>query len=465
MTRVIHTGDTHLGYRQYHRPERKRDYLDAFRQVVDDAVADDVDAVVHAGDLFHDRRPTLDDIMGTLSVLRTLDDADVPFLAIVGNHEGKRDAQWLDLFESLGLATRLGPEPVAVGDTAFYGLDFVPRSRREGFEMDCDAHDRDHAALVTHGLFEPFDFGEWDPREIFDAADVEFDALLLGDNHHADTAEVDGTWVTYCGSTERTSTTERAERGYNLVTFDGDVDIRRRGLDTREFVFVDLELGEGEGVERVRQRVDEYDIEDAVVVVTIDGEGEPVTPAAVEEFALERGALVARVTDRRETPEETEREVTFADPDDAVRERVRELGLSSAARSLDETVRASKIADSNVAEEVESQVADLVEAGDPAEFAAADLGPDESDAGDESDERSDGGSGRSSDDEGESTADPEPTADSDSAGADGEPGEDASAETGASAEVDVSAETDTSTKEGEPPDEDPEDQATMGEYL
>ncbi|MFB6372124.1 MAG: putative bifunctional diguanylate cyclase/phosphodiesterase, partial [Bradymonadaceae bacterium] len=30
-----------------------------------------------------------------------------PFLAIVGNHEGTRDAQWLDLFETLGLAERL----------------------------------------------------------------------------------------------------------------------------------------------------------------------------------------------------------------------------------------------------------------------------------------------------------------------------------------------------------------------
>ena len=130
MTRVIHTGDTHLGYRQYHRPERKRDFLDAFQQVADDAVDGDVDAVVHAGDLFHDRRPDLGDIMGTLSVLRTLGSAGIPFLAVVGNHEAKRSGQWLDLYESLGLARRLGPEPVVVGDTAFYGLDFVPQIGR-----------------------------------------------------------------------------------------------------------------------------------------------------------------------------------------------------------------------------------------------------------------------------------------------------------------------------------------------
>jgi len=76
--------------------------------------------------------------------------------------------------------------------------------------------------------------------------------MLLGDSHTADVAEVDGTWVTYPGSTERASASEREGRGYNLVAFGSDapgddrVDIRRRALDTRPFVFVEAELREGE---------------------------------------------------------------------------------------------------------------------------------------------------------------------------------------------------------------------------
>ncbi|MFB6184615.1 MAG: DNA double-strand break repair protein Mre11 [Haloarculaceae archaeon] len=382
MTRVIHTGDTHLGYQQYHVPARREDFEAAFERVVEDAIDDDVDAVIHAGDLFHDRRPSLEDIMETLSILRRLDDAGVPFLAVVGNHEGKRDVQWLDLFESLGLATHLGRDPVVVDDTAFYGLDFVPRSRRDDFEPDFEPTDADHAALVAHGLFEPFDLGEWDATEILDPSPVAFDAMLLGDNHTPGTKRVDGTWLTYCGSTERTSASERDERGYNLVVFDGDVDVRRRGLDTREFVFVDVTLREGEGVERVRNRVGEYDLDGAVVVVTVEGDGESFAPATVEEYAAERGALVARVNDRRDLDDATEvADVSFADPDDAVAERVRELGLSDAARDLDETVRASKVADSNVAETVERRVRDLVEDGDVDAFeSAADASGDE-DAG------------------------------------------------------------------------------------
>ena len=371
MTRILHTGDTHLGYRQYHRQARRADFLDAFDRVATDAIEDGVDAVVHAGDLFHDRQPALEDIMGAMQVLGRLDDAGVPFLAIVGNHEAKRDRQWLDLFESMGLATRLGAEPVTVGDVDLYGLDFVPRSQRDGLEYAFDSGDAEHVALVTHGLFAPFDHGDWDAREVLAESAVEFDAMLLGDDHDPKTKRIEDpheAWLTYCGSTERASAAEREERGYNLVVFDDGVDVRRRGLPSREFVFVAVELGEGEGTERVRDRIDQYDVGDAVVIVEITGEGGEVLPANVEEFGEDRGALVTRVNDRRERAEESELDVSFADPDDAVAERIGEMGLSAAARDLDETIRASKVADSNVADAVERGVETLLDEEDPGVF-------------------------------------------------------------------------------------------------
>jgi len=397
MTRVIHTGDTHVGYQQYHSPERRRDFLRAFEQVLADAREDDVDAVVHAGDLFHDRRPDLRDLQGTVAALRSLRDAGIPFLAVVGNHEGKRDGQWLDLFEDLGLATRLDDAPHVVGDTAFYGLDYVPESRRDDLDYDFEPHDADHAALVAHGLFEPFGYADWDTERVLTEATVDFDAMLLGDNHRPDTAEVAETWVTYCGSTERASASEREDRGYNIVAFgddasaDGDVSISRRGLDaTRDFAFVDVDLADGEGVERVREQVRQHDLDDAVALVTIDGDGEPITPAAVEEFAADQGALVARVNDRRDREtEETETSVSFADPDDAVRRRVRELGISEAAHDIDETVRASKVADSNVREEASRRVRELID-DDPEAFERTVEAADDTAGSDGADESADG---------------------------------------------------------------------------
>ncbi|XVH30762.1 DNA double-strand break repair protein Mre11 [Haloferacaceae archaeon DSL9] len=367
MTRVIHTGDTHIGYQQYHSPDRRRDFLDAFEQVVDDAVAADVAAVIHAGDLFHDRRPELPDLLGTLSALRTLDGAGIPFLAVVGNHESTRGGQWLDLFERLGLARRLNAEPTRIGDVAFYGLDHVPESRRDDLAYEFAEHDASRAVLVSHGLFTPFAHANWETETVLAESSIDFDAVLLGDNHSADTARVDETWVTYCGSTERASASEVDARGYNLVQFDAarsgpaGVDIRRRSLDTRAFVFVSVELRGSEGASRVREQLRQHDLEGAVAIVEITGAGESIAPAEIESFATERGALIARVTDRREFDRETEASVSFADPDDAVAERIRDLGLSPAALDIDETVRASKVADSAVREEVKRRLADRVE--------------------------------------------------------------------------------------------------------
>ena len=395
MTRVLHTGDTHIGYQQYHSPERRADFLAAFETVIDDAIEMDVDAVVHAGDLFHDRRPDLPDLMGTLSALRELNAAGVPFLAVVGNHESTRGGQWLDLFERLGFATRLGNDPIAIGHTAFYGLDHVPESRRDELDYDYTLPaDSDlntepaHHVLVGHGLFTPFAHANWKTETVLDASTVNFDAVLLGDNHAPGIEQVDDVWVSYCGSTERASASETADRGYNIVEFDADdpapagVDIRRKSLPTRDFVFVTVDLEPGEGAGRVRERVGQHDLDDAVVIVEIVGDGDPVTPGGIESFALDNGALIARVTDRREIETETELSVSFADPDAAVDERIDDLGLSEAALGIDAAVRSPDIADSNLRETVksrlEAQIDDDPDAlvpperddGDPSESAA-----------------------------------------------------------------------------------------------
>jgi DNA repair exonuclease len=378
MTRVLHTGDTHIGYQQYHSPERRADFLSAFEAVIDDAIEMDVDAVVHAGDLFHDRRPDLPDLMGTLAALRELNAAEIPFLAVVGNHESTRGGQWLDLFERLGFAIRLGDDPVAIDSVAFYGLDHVPESRREDLDYDFTptadsdrAADPTHRVLVGHGLFTPFAHANWETETVLNESTVAFDAVLLGDNHTPGIERVDDVWVTYCGSTERASASEQDERGYNIVDYDADasgpagVDIRRKSLPTRDFTFVTVDLNPGEGADEVRTKVGQHDLDDAVVIVEITGDGEAVTPGGIESFALDRGALIARVTDRREIDTETELSVSFADPDAAVDERIEELGLSEAALGIDTAVRSPDVADSNLRETVKSRLTERIE-NDPA---------------------------------------------------------------------------------------------------
>jgi len=370
MTKVLHTGDTHIGYRQYGSDERRDDFLRAFERVVDDAVAGDYDVLVHAGDLFHSRNPRLEDLQATIDLFSRLDEGGVEALGIVGNHESKRDAQWLDLLENLGLVRRLGFEPVVVDGVAFYGVDHTPESRAEGFDYGRfePTDDAEDTALVLHGLFDPFPFGDWPLEEFVEEVPVDWDVLLLGDYHHPERAEVEGVTAVYSGSTERASTDEEEARGYNVVEFDDGVSVSRRSIETRDFVNVAVELTEASGSDGTPEALDrtrEYDMEDAVVIVDVEGHPEPaVVQSEVEESLRDRGALVARVRDKREDGERKTAEVTFADPDEAVRERIEEMELSEAGRELDSLVRGDGVARTNLADEVEERVGGLLDESD-----------------------------------------------------------------------------------------------------
>ncbi len=367
MGDFIHTADTHLGYHQYHRSEREADFATAFTQVIDHAIDRDVDAVVHAGDLFHDSRPSTRTIQTALTQLRRLADANIEFLAVVGNHDGTYDAQWIDIFSELGLAIHLGTDPHTVAGTAFYGIDHIPESQRKTLSYDFTPHDAQHAVLVLHGLVAPLSpHGTWDADQLLGHSPIPFDAVLLGDDHAPRSERIDGTLFTYPGATERTAIDQRRSRVCNVLeigTGPSPVWIEQIELDTRPHVFLELDLDEHEGEQRVRDALAAEDLTDAVVAVWIEGEGGEITPAALEEYGKQQGALVVRVRDLRELDYDLDAiDVSFADPDAAVQERLRATGLSVVAYEIEQKVRdLDGYPKSTLTERIETEVDDWLE--------------------------------------------------------------------------------------------------------
>ena len=275
--RILHTADTHLGYRQYHSEARRKDFFAAFELVVNDAVEMQVDAVVHAGDLFDSRNPTLEDLLETMNILARLKAADIPFLGIVGNHENKQNTQWLDLFEEMGLAVRLRKKPFMVGNAAIYGIDSVPKSKIPIFDYSgFEAPDSSLSTLsnpstpegnfwkllVMHQIVNPFPYAEWDCDEVLENLPFKVDAILLGDYHeHAIIKNKTGkTWITYSGSTERNAVSEKEARSYNIITLsEKGLEISRRTIPTRNFLSIQVELnGEDNPYEQIFSKVNEH---------------------------------------------------------------------------------------------------------------------------------------------------------------------------------------------------------------
>ena len=67
--RLLHVSDTHLGTNQYGSKIRSSDYAKAFDTTIDLAISENVDAVIHTGDMFDSRTP---DTGAVSSAFRTI---------------------------------------------------------------------------------------------------------------------------------------------------------------------------------------------------------------------------------------------------------------------------------------------------------------------------------------------------------------------------------------------------------
>lgn len=341
--KVLHTADTHLGYKQYHKPERRDDFKNAFNEVVSEAIEENVDVVIHGGDIFHRSRPGISTLSYFFEELKRLSKNDVKFCTIVGNHDSTKDRQWPELIEDLGLGTYLDTSGCVIGNVCFYGLDHVSKRNRGALDYQFEKHDSDVNVLVAHGLFNPFEYGDWDLDEIMSKSNVSFDGFLLGDNHKPGQKMVNGVPATYPGSTERTAADQRDPRGYNQVRItDGSVSVSHAEINTREFEYIDVELSDSDGTETIVDEIESKSVSDGcVLVVTVSGEGERVSSSVIEKCGVREGALVVRVNDNRDIKRKKSSfdEVTFTKPEEIIEEKIGGIEISGSVAELEQMAR------------------------------------------------------------------------------------------------------------------------------
>jgi DNA repair protein SbcD/Mre11 len=113
MAKFLHIADIHLGFDRYDTPERTKDFFRALQTVLERyAIAEQVDFVAIAGDLFEHRNikpATLNQAQVCLQALKT---AGIPVLAIEGNHDNRpygTRTSWLKYLAEWDLLKLLEP--------------------------------------------------------------------------------------------------------------------------------------------------------------------------------------------------------------------------------------------------------------------------------------------------------------------------------------------------------------------
>ena len=337
--RILHCADTHIGTRQYNLDARRSDFSAAFQHVVNIAIDEGVEAVVHAGDLFDDRTPTAEDLQETLSSLFLLKNAKIPLLAIVGNHEQRRGVQWIDLFAQLELAVHLGETPYELSGFRFYGVDYAGRKEVKPYQLK-------GGIIVCHQLIDKVQ--SHSEMKFSELASCGADVVLLGDYHEHHQWRENDVLITYSGSTERWSLGEKGARGVNIIDLETKR-LDRREISTRPFIYITEEEDPIKTIDAHSEQLGE-----AVICVYLGDDSYSIKE--IEEHARSYEALTVRVRDKREREEATEKPITvqldFGNIDAMVSERLAQLDVSPTALEIDSIIREPKIADSKVDEAV-----------------------------------------------------------------------------------------------------------------
>ncbi len=296
MYRIAFFSDTHLGYaaRCRSHPQsglnmRVRDGFLGLRETIDQILErDDIDVVVHGGDLFHRSHPDVASISWARTQLQRLTDRGIPVVLNTGNHDFANDRGKMPATAAVnapkdGLTAVTQPyvalqvaDGLTVHTVSHVGLAAAERAIPEPVDGDVNVFTAHGAAQVPgHPIFACID----SPGEAvigYDVLSLPWNGTLLGHYHGMGPLPgfADGgtrqAW--YAGSLLRRGFSDpEGGRGWLLVTVEanGEVSYERQYVRQRpqfDFPVVDAAgLTAGEVEERIRAHIAAQDISEAIV--------------------------------------------------------------------------------------------------------------------------------------------------------------------------------------------------------
>lgn len=224
--------DTHLGSSKPGRlRERELDFYEVFDEVIDIAIRENVDAVIHCGDFFDEPRPSPQAYFYASKSLKKLREAGIEFLVIAGQHDQSKVSVLspLRVLEEVGLVKVLATsEPVTkvlrlrAGELGVTAIPYVDPELIQKYIKVVKRPDSSRRILMAHVLLKELNI----PGAHLSLSELrgeDYNYVALGDYHIRYVTEYGGVPVIYPGSTEALSYLESSdERFVALVDLSKD---------------------------------------------------------------------------------------------------------------------------------------------------------------------------------------------------------------------------------------------------
>ncbi len=301
----LHTADIHLGktYRtSTGETERYEDFFRMLGSIVTDAIAERVDFVLIAGDLFHTGQILPRTFAKTIETLQPLKDAGIPCIAVEGNHDWihRRDSiSWMEALSQMGYIRLLRPCRTETGGYRFdpfdpetgmggrieikglniYGLGYIGAQAGIHVSRICEAVETENNLLLFHvgvWTYSPVEIGNMQPDEASPLAE-KFDYIALGHGHKPYIIETpDGRPYAFNpGAPERVNFgEEKYDKGYYLVTAEaGEYRHQFRPTNPRPMVVSSINL---DGAKNGDEALTRFREQAANVLSAVDDERQPL---------------------------------------------------------------------------------------------------------------------------------------------------------------------------------------------
>lgn len=212
---LLVVGDTHIGRSLHPGTGVSINPLDAFATAVAYGIEQDVDAVVHVGDLFHESATPSRAALVQKKIFAKLAIADIPFYYIRGNHARQSSDELFSMVDTEYMS-RLDTTGVAIGSTVrLFGIDHSPGGNLPWSTFTFpDTVSEPVSILILHQTLQQLSGvgpTSVDLDRILQQFGDQFDAVFSGHHHDAIKRDYNGVPLFYTGAAEHMSKNENPD--------------------------------------------------------------------------------------------------------------------------------------------------------------------------------------------------------------------------------------------------------------